>query len=69
MPNGLGTTKETFEGYSTDSKLNTLFDFAVTTHEDVQALKKRKKYDTALSIMIAAVTGFFGGLFGGGRGV
>lgn len=65
MPNRIGITKETFKGYNTDSKLDTLYDLAITTDETVQSLKKRKKYDTGIALMFAGVMGFFGGLVKG----
>ena len=62
------TTRDTFKGYSVDSKLNTLFDIAVAQHtcqeEQLEKhnkrfvkLEKRKKFNTA----VAAGSGLAGG--------
>lgn len=53
----IDTSRDTFKGYSIDSKLNTLFDFAVAGQGRIEKLEKRKKLDTA----IAAGTGILGG--------
>jgi len=59
MPDGI--TKETFKGFDTDSKLNTLFDYTIDTKADISEIKqqisKRKKIDTT----VAACMGFIGG--------
>lgn len=65
MGDGLMTSKETFKEYPVNSKLDTLFDFAVATYEKqekmddrIEKLEKRKWYDKG----IAAGSGFASGL-------
>lgn len=66
-----GITKETFERFDTDSKLNVLFDCLTELHscscdhgDKLQELKEkyeqRKRFDTSVS----GVTGVLGGLLG-----
>jgi hypothetical protein len=54
-------SKETFQGYSTDSKLDTLFDMQHAQNEHLDrievSLQRKKKVDTAVS----ASTGLAGG--------
>ena len=47
-------SKQTFSGYSTDSKLNTLFDIAVDTMGHVEKLETVKKWSNTYA--------FFGGM-------
>jgi len=52
-------TKETFKDYSTNSKLNTLFDIAVNTKEKVDKLEGAKKWHNTYALfggMGAAIT-------------
>ena len=58
-------TKQTFKGYSIDSKLDTLYDFAVTTNEHVEKLEVAKKWNNTYAFfggMGAAITLFLGQL-------
>ena len=75
-----GISRETFNDYDTNSKLNTLFDYAQATHTmveehmrsltaRVEALERKKKFDTSLSTFMGLVGGMIAGLgkklFGG----
>jgi len=56
-------TRKTFEDYPTDSKLNTLFDIAVSTEEKVHKIEQAKKWNNTYAFfggMGAAITLFFG---------
>ena len=58
-------TKQTFKGYSIDSKLDTLYDFAVNTNDHVEKLEVAKKWSNTYAFfggMGAAVTLFLGQL-------
>ena len=55
MPDGI--SRETFKGYDTAGKLNTLFDYMVDTRDRVIKLEKRKWFNTGASTA--------GGVFGG----
>ena len=59
MPDGI--SKETFKGFDTDSKLNTLFDYTIDTRIDVSEIRvqitKRKKIDTTVAGMMGLVGG------------
>ena len=58
-------TKQTFKGYSIDSKLDTLYDFAVTTNDHVEKLEVAKKWSNTYAFfggMGAAITLFLGQL-------
>ena len=50
--------RKTFEGYDTDSKLNTLFDYAKDIREEVKTVKVWKTIQTG----VTALTGFMGGM-------
>lgn len=58
-------TKQTFSGYSTGSKLDTLFDLAVDTKGHVEKLETVKKWSNTYAFfggMGAAITLFLGQL-------
>mgnify|MGYP003145857774 CR=1 FL=1 len=55
--NGLDITKETFEKADTDTRLSLLFDIVVASHNDISALKKRKRFDTTISSVSGAIGG------------
>lgn len=67
-------TRETFEGYSVDNKLNTIFDLAVAAEKRQAAqtekcggrfvkLEKRKKFNTVFAGFWGLVGGFFAVVF------
>lgn len=71
MPNGIEISKDTFQGYSVESKLDTLFDIAKATHD--QACLKRQECNTRFEKLegrklidkgVAVVSGVIGGLLG-----
>jgi len=51
-------TRETFQGYDVDSKLDTLYDFAADTSRRLGRLEKKHLFDRGIS----AIAGFFGGI-------
>ena len=56
-------TRKTFKGYSIDSKLDTLYDFAVDTKSHVEKLEVAKKWSNTYAFfggMGAAITLFLG---------
>lgn len=68
-----GVSRETFEGYDTNSKLNTIFDYMKELHQcqgetakAVQDFKeryeKRKRFDTATGAGAGLIGGFFAAL-------
>ena len=63
-----GISRETFSGYDTDSKLDTLFDYVHAIYEQscsgdaklekrVVALERRKRFDTGLSAFMGLAGG------------
>ena len=59
MPDGI--SKETFKGFDTDSKLNTLFDYTIDTRADVSEIKKQIVNKRKVDTTVAACMGFVGG--------
>jgi hypothetical protein len=57
MPNGIQISKETFETFDVEGKLNTLFDLILGIDRRLERLEKRSLFNKSLA--------FVGGLVGG----
>lgn len=56
-----GVDRKTFEGYDTDSKLLTLYDYANDTWQEINKVKRWKPVNATINL--------FGGMIGGGLAV
>jgi len=73
MGNGLMSSRETFQGYSTDSKLDTLFDYMKVIYDysivqqekcdgRFKRLEKRKLFHSTCAGVAGLIGGFMAGL-------
>lgn len=73
MTNGLEISKETFQGYTVESKLDTLFDITKATHNQAclkreecnkrfEKLERRKLLDKGIAVVSGAIAGILGAL-------